>query len=103
MSASAFIVEEFAFVSKNTLVGFVRVRTPSGIVFHDVGVHKKGDSTWASPPSRPMIGRDGTLMRDAAGKIRYVSVIKFTSKEVRSKFSTLVIAALHAAHAEVLS
>jgi hypothetical protein len=31
-----FVIENFAKVELNTLPGFAKVRTPSGIVFHDV-------------------------------------------------------------------
>ena len=57
----------------------------------------------ASPPSKPMIDRDGAAMKDAAGKMRYSPLIEFTSKEVRERFSAAVIDGLRASHPEALA
>ncbi len=48
-----------------------------------------------------MISRDGVVLKDAKGKIRYVPIIEFSSKDVRNKFSDAVIAAMRATHPEV--
>src|SRR3954468_20440852 len=77
---TGFVIESFSPMPKNTLVGFVTVRLPSGLVFHDVGVHRQGGSMWASPASKPMIGRDGMQMRDAAGKARWTPIVSFSDK-----------------------
>jgi hypothetical protein len=42
MSGTAVVIEEFASVAKNTLVGFARVRLPSGMILHDVSVSPEG-------------------------------------------------------------
>ena len=60
MTPSIVIIEEFRPLLKNTLIGFARVKMPSGLVFHDVSIHRHGDSAWASPSAKPQIGRDGT-------------------------------------------
>lgn len=99
---SGFIVEEFVPVVRNTLRGFCRVRMPSGMVLHDVAIHMKNGSAWAAPASKPMIGRDGTVMRDAAGKIQYAPVVTFVNKGLRDKFSDHVTAALRARCPEAL-
>jgi hypothetical protein len=36
MTDHSFIIEDFTAVVRNTLRGFARVRTPSGMVLHDV-------------------------------------------------------------------
>ena len=64
------------------------------MVIADVTVLTGERGPWASPPSKPMIDRDGVVMKDAAGKIRYVPVIDFVSKDVRNKFSAAVIEAM---------
>jgi hypothetical protein len=98
-----FVIEEFSPVTRNTLRGLARVRTPSGMVLHDVAIHQKNGEAWASPASKPMIGRDGTIVRDTAGKVQYAPVVTFTSKELRDRWLAAVIDALLARYPEALS
>lgn len=42
-------------VAKNTLRGFAKVRTPSGIIHHDVAHYVKDGAAWASPASKPIV------------------------------------------------
>jgi hypothetical protein len=101
--STAFIIEDFTPVLRNTLRGFARVRVPSGTIFHDVTIHQKDDAVWASPASKPMIGRDGTAIKDEAGKITYAPVVTFSSREIRDRWSSAVIEALRASHPEALA
>ncbi len=57
----------------------------------------------ASPPSKPMVGRDGVALTDANGKVKYSPLVEFTSKEIRERFSSAVVEALRAAHPEALT
>jgi hypothetical protein len=88
---------------KNSLLGFVRVRPASGMIVSDMTVLIGERGPWASPPSEPMIDRDGVAMKRANGKLRYSPTIQFATKEIRNKFSDAVIAALRAAHPEAQS
>ena len=88
---------------RNSLLGFAKVEFPSGMIVSDVTVLQGEKGPWASPPSKPMIGRDGTVMKDDAGKVRYVPIIEFTSKDVRNRWSDSVIEAMRAAHHEVFA
>ena len=101
--SSGFIIEEFTAVVRNTLRGFCRVRLPSGMVLHDVAIHQKNGKAWASPSSKPMIGRDGTVMGTADGKIQYTSVVSFTSRELHDRWSAAVIEALLARYPDALA
>ena len=58
---------------------------------------------WASPPSKPMLDREGAALKDAAGKLRYSPIIEFASREIRDRWSSAVIDAMQAAHPEVFS
>ncbi len=98
---TGFVIEEFSSMLRNTLLGFARVRQPSGMVLHDVAVHQKNGSAWALPASKPMIDRDGAVLRDPNGKVRYTPIIDFTSWETRNRWSDAVIAAMRDAHPEV--
>ena len=95
-----FAIEEFVAMKKNTLLGFACVRTPSGLLFHDVAMHRKGDICWASPASKPQMGRDGTQMRAPDGKLLWRPVVSFSSKKARDNWSSSVIEALKASHPE---
>lgn len=98
---SGFVVEQFAAVSKNTLVGFATVRAPSGVVFHDCAVHRKADSWWVSPASKPILDRNGAQLCDPDGKKRFAPVVSFSNKEIRDRFSAAAIAALRVSHPRV--
>jgi hypothetical protein len=51
----------------------------------------------------PMMRRDGTVVRDAAGKIQYAPVVTFASRELRDRFSDRMIAALRMAQPQVFA
>ena len=99
---SAIVVRDWRPMRKNSLLGFARVELPSGMVVHDVTILTGERGPWASPPSKPMVGKDGTVLTDDKGKARYSPIIEFTSKEVRDRFSAAVVDALRASHPEVL-
>jgi DNA-binding cell septation regulator SpoVG len=98
-----FVVESFTSMAKNSLLGFATVRIPSGLVLHDVAVHRQGDSIWVMPPSRPMLGRDGSVMKDTNGKVRYQPIITFRDKQTQARWSAAVIEAMRQQHREVLA
>lgn len=100
---STFRILDWRPLRKNSLLGFAKTELPSGMVIADVTVLIGERGPWASPPSKPMVDRDGVVMKDQNGKIRYVPVIEFTSKEVRNKFSNNVIDALRQSHPQALS
>jgi hypothetical protein len=100
---AAVVIEDWVAVERNTLRGFCRVRMPSGTIFHDVSVHRSGEKAWASPASKPMIGRDGTQMKDPAGKGLWTSIVSFASKELRDRFSSAVRDALRLSHPEIFN
>jgi hypothetical protein len=78
-------------------LGFFKAEFPSGVIIDDIPILTSDRGPWASPPSKPMINRDGVVLKDEAGKIR----IEFRSKEIRNRWSDAVIDALRAAHPEV--
>ena len=88
---------------RNSLLGFAKVELPSGMVIADITVLTGERGPWASPPSKAQIGRDGAVVKDQAGKVRYTPIIEFVSKEIRDRFSAGVVEALRQAHPEVFS
>jgi hypothetical protein len=104
MSAtSGFVVEEFAPVTRNTLRGFARIRMPSGMIVADVAIHQRDGRAWASPPAKPMLGRDGSQMKGADGKALWTPIIAFVSRKVRDRWSDAVLAGLRACHSDALT
>jgi hypothetical protein len=86
-----------------TLRGFCTAQLPSGMVLHEVAIHTRNGSWWASPASKPMLSREGTVLRDEAGKVRYAPIVSFDSKQTRDRLSQGVVNALRQAHPEVFA
>jgi len=59
----------------------------------DVAVHRKGAARRAQLPAKPQV-RDGALVKDDAGRVQYVHIMDFDSRDVRDAFSRAVIAAV---------
>ena len=85
-------VLEFKGVRKGTLRGFASVKLPKGLVINDVVIGESYGKQWASLPSKAIIDRDGDLMHDAGGKIRYAPVIEWGTPALREEFSRRVAA-----------
>ena len=96
------VIDEYVDRRSNTLRGFARVILPSGMILHDVGIFVDGGRAWATPSSKAMLDKDGVALRDGT-KIKYSPVVTFTSKELRTKFSDAIIAALRIAHPDALA
>lgn len=88
---------------KNILLGVVKVELPSGMVIVDMTVLISDCGAWTSPPAKPMVFADITIMKNQNGNIRYVPIIEFTSKEVCTRLSDAVIAALRQSHPEAFA
>ena len=90
------VCKKFSPLERNTLRRFAEINiTDLGMTMRDVAIHTQNGSTWASPPSKPQI-KDGAVVTDNAGKIRYTPIIEFGSREARDNFSAAVIAAVRA-------
>jgi hypothetical protein len=78
---------------RNTLLGFAKIQL-GALIINDVSINTSNGKTWANLPSKPMVDRDGAAMRSADGKIRYVPLLEWSSKESGDRFSEAVIAAV---------
>jgi hypothetical protein len=78
-------------ITKNTLRGFAKVRINElGLVIGDVTLHQKNTSRWASLPAKPQM-HDGALVSDPhTGRLAYVAVLEFETREARDIFSMAV-------------
>jgi hypothetical protein len=95
-------VSDFKPISAGAMRGFADVHLPSGMVLHRCSIFAKDDKTWASPPSKQVIGRDGTVQKTADGKTRYEQVVSFVDRPTQERWSAAVIEALRIAHPEAL-
>ena len=89
------IIEKFTRRRSNTLFGFVDVLLPqTHLRVHDVTVHQKNDKRWVGLPAKPMIDREGVALKDENGKVKYVPILQFDSREASDAFSRSCIAAV---------
>src|SRR4051794_10493266 len=95
-------VQNFTPLSAGALVGFLDVTLPSGMVLHRCSIFTKDDRAWASPPSKQVIGRDGTVQKTADGKARYEPTVSFVDRPTQERWSNAVVAALRIANPEAL-
>jgi hypothetical protein len=86
-----------------TLRGFLTAHLPSGMILHEVSIHTRSGAWWASTASKPMVGKDGVVLRDETGKVRYLPIVSFDSKQTRDRLSQAVVNALRQAHPEVFA
>lgn len=84
-------------VQRNTLRGFAKVRLGKSMTIADVALHVANGRRWAQLPSKAMVN-SGELMRDDAGKIKYVPVIEWLDRESADRFSNGVIEAVEREH-----
>lgn len=85
------------------MIGVVDVILSSGLVLHRCSVFAKDDRVWAAPPSKQVIGRDGTVQRAPDGKVRYEATVSFVDRQTQERWSTGVVDAFRLAYPEVLA
>lgn len=81
-------IVEFRPFQKNTLQGFLTVRTPSGWEFKDITVHQKGSQRWLGMPAKQFKKEDGTTA--------WVPLIRMADKDRWESFQKATLAALDA-------
>ena len=101
--SNSFVAANWRPLRKGSLIGFVSVSMPSGITIHEISILETNGRFWASPPSKPMIDRNGVVMIDDNGKRRFAPIVEFTTREIRSRWSDAVVEALRAAFPEALA
>jgi hypothetical protein len=85
-------------VVKGSLRGFAKVRLGRTLLINDVPVLSSNGRVWAAMPGKPLVGADGTGLRDDKGKQRYAPVLEWTSRDASDRFSEAVVAAVQQAH-----
>lgn len=89
-------------VTKGSLRGFATIRLGKTLRIKDVTVLTSHGKNWASLPSKPMIGADGTTIKKD-GKTQYVPILEWTDKAASDRFSEAVVAAVEAEYPGALT
>src|SRR5262249_49940507 len=80
---------------RNTLKGFAKIKVPAwNLVIDGVAVHAKEDRCWAQLPARPQLDKDGSVLRDDSGKVKYAKVMEIDDKRKAWDFSDSVVHAV---------
>jgi hypothetical protein len=84
---------------KGALRGFTTVQLPSGLKLIDCPVLvSSGGKVWVSLPSKPVLDREGKHKIGPDGKPAYAAVAEWSSRELRDRFSEVVIEAVRRLH-----
>ena len=80
---------------KNTLRGFADLWLRA-VRLHVRGcaVHEKNGKRWVQLPARPQLDTAHNLVRDAAGKIQYATILQFDDREVADRFNAAALEAI---------
>lgn len=96
-------ISDFKPISAGAMRGFADVHLASGMILHRCSIFAKDDKAWASPPSKQVIGRDGTVQKTTDGKTRYEQTVSFVDRATQERWSAAVIEALRLTHPEALA
>src|SRR5512136_1374834 len=77
---------EFRPFSKNTLQGFLTVRTKAGWEIRDITLHEKNGKRWVSMPAKPYKKEDGTES--------WVPIVRLPDPQKWEMFQKQVLAAM---------
>jgi len=81
-------IVQFRPFEKNTLRGFLTVRTPAGWEIHDICVHQKGAQRWLTMPAKPV--------KKETGETVWFPIIRLAERERWEAFQKATLAALDA-------
>jgi len=90
-------------IGKGALVGFASVQLGKSLRILDCPVLMAGGRRWATLPSKPMVDRSGTALRDEHQKIRYAPVLEWADRPARDRFSDAVCAAVERQHPQAFA
>jgi hypothetical protein len=89
-------------LAKGALRAFATVQLPLGLRLIDCPVLVSNGKPWVSLPAKPVLDRDGNHKTDPNGKPAYAPVAEWRSRELRDRFSEVVIAAIRRMYPEAL-
>jgi hypothetical protein len=92
----------FKAMAAGAMRGVFDVTLASGMVLHRCSLFVKDGRTWASPPSKQIIGRDGMVQRTQDGKTKYEPTVSFVDRATQERWSAAAIEALRIANPDAL-
>jgi hypothetical protein len=103
----SFRLTDFRPLVKNTLRGFVSGRLDFGdgiaLDLADLTIHQSGEKRWVGWPAKPLIDRDGQVMRHENGKVRYSSpLVRPADRGVAARLEAAILTAVRRAHPDAL-
>ncbi|HTF71407.1 MAG TPA: hypothetical protein VK638_52940 [Edaphobacter sp.] len=84
-TTTRFVASDWKPRTSNTLLGYFTVTMPSGMVVHQLSLHKNETSRWVGMPARDY---------KAGAETKWVRIIDFDSKESSRIFQTLALQAI---------
>jgi hypothetical protein len=101
----SFRFSNFQPLVRNTLRGFAsgQIDCGGGLVLevNDLAVHRRDGRAWIGWPSKPLVGRDGAVMRDENSRTRYSApLIRPIDRDMAQRLEGAVVAAVRRAHPE---
>ena len=96
-------VIKFTPVSSGSMVAYVDIEMPSGMIGRDFKLMRGPASEfWLAMPAIKETDRDGNPVLNDKGKPRYREFIGFRDRQTRDKFTAAVLAAVRREHPEAL-
>lgn len=90
-------IEDFKPYERASLRGFLTVRIVElDLSISDLTVHEQNGKRWIGLPGKPQIDRDRKVITGADGKIVYVPILKFASRQAADAFRDSVLVAFDA-------
>jgi DNA-binding cell septation regulator SpoVG len=89
---AGFAISDWKAIDKNTLRGVFMLHLPSGMVIHNVMLHRKNDCRWIALPAKEY---------QVNGERKFARIIEFDSKETHERFQAAALAAIDAAGVKV--
>ena len=82
-------------LSTGALLGRATVEI-DGLIISDIGLFQRDGARWTQMPAEPMRDRDGRIIKDDRGKVRYRSPLKWKNRDLQERFSATLIAEIEA-------
>ena len=103
MIAPAVTVTDWTPLAAGDRRGLVDVHLPSGLILHPCTMFAGARRTWAVPPAKLAIGRDGGVQRAPDGQVSFEPMVGFGSQAIQDRWSDTVIEAVRAMFPEALA
>jgi hypothetical protein len=81
-------------LTRGSMLGFADLELGNGLILKGCTLLESNGRRWCNPPGRPTLDGERKVTIGADGRIVYASVVDFTTKAIRSKWSEAAVAAI---------